>query len=143
MVFVQNVVKAQIKSINIMDGQLMIFPFVVRYFTECFESIRPRGHRTIRYEQYLYEHGKNRTLKDVALEYQVKYTTLRWLWFRYAGEALDNRAVQYPRKMGIDEFSVAKRHKYRAVVTDLEQHRVVTTLAGRDMDGLKELLDSS
>jgi len=77
------------------------------------------------------------------LEYQVKYTTLRWLWFRYAGEALDNRAVQYPRKMGIDEFSVAKRHKYRTVVTDLEQHRVVTTLAGRDMDGLKELLDSS
>lgn len=111
-----------------------------KVFTERFEGIRSRGHRTIRYEQYLYERGKNRTLKDIAVEYQVKYTTLRRLWFRCAKEVLDNRPAQHPRKMGIDEFSVAKRHKYRTVLTDLEKHCVVTILNGRDSAGLKSYL---
>ncbi len=86
-----------------------------KVFTERFETIRARSHHTIRYEQYLYERGKNRTLKDIAVEYQVKYTTLRRLWFRCAKEVVNNQLVQYPMKMGIDEFSVAKRHKYRTV----------------------------
>ena len=111
-----------------------------KVFTECFESVHSRGHRTTRYEQYLYERGKNRALKDIAVEYQVKYTTLRRLWFRCAQEVLDNRPVQHPRKMGIDEFSVAKRYKYRTVLTDLEKHCVVTTLNGRDSAGLKGYL---
>lgn len=113
-----------------------------RVFTETFENVRPRGHRTVRYEWYLYERGKNRALKDVALEYQVKYTSLRRLWFRCAQEVLDNRPVQHPRQMGIDEFSVAKRYKYRTVLTDLEKHCVVTTLNGRDSAGLRDYLQA-
>lgn len=113
-----------------------------KVFTERFESIRSRGHRTIRYEQYLYERGKHRALKDITVEYQVKYTTLRRLWFRCAKEVLDNRPFQYPRQMGIDEFSVAKRHKYRTVLTDLEKRCVVTTLNGRDSAGLKSYLQA-
>ncbi len=34
-----------------------------KVFTETFESIRPKSHRTIRYKQYLFEKGK-----DPALE---------------------------------------------------------------------------
>jgi len=113
-----------------------------KVFTERFESIRSRGHRTIRYEEYLYERGKHRALKDIAVEYQVKYTTLRRLWFRCAGEVFANRPAQHPQKMDIDEFSVAKRHKYRTVLTDLEKHCVVTTLNGRDSAGLKSYLQS-
>jgi len=113
-----------------------------KVFTERFGSIRSRSHRTIRYEQYLYEHGKNRALKDIAVEYQVKYTSLRRLWFRCAQEVLANRPAQHPKKMGIDEFSVAKRHEYRMVLTDLEKHCVVTTLNGRDSAGLKSYLQT-
>jgi len=113
-----------------------------KVFTERFESIHSRGHRTTRYEQYLYERGKNRALKAISLEYQVKYTTLRRLWYRYAKEAVNNRSFEYPRKMGIDEFSVAKRHKYHTVLTDLEKHRIVTTIMGRDKEALKNYLQT-
>lgn len=111
-----------------------------KVFTETFNTVRPGAHRTVRFERYLYEHGKNRALKDVALENQVNYTTYRRLWYRCAKEEIDNRSCEYPRIMGVDEFSVAKRHKYRTVVTDLERHKVVMTLAGRDKDGLKNYL---
>lgn len=111
-----------------------------KVFTEIFESIRPGSHRTIRYERYLYERSKNRALKAVALEYRVKYTTFRRLWYRCAQEEVSNRSYEYPLVMGIDEFSVAKRHKYHTVVTDLARHKVVTTLAGRDSNGLRDYL---
>jgi transposase len=62
-----------------------------KVFTERFESIKSRAHRTIRYEQYLYELCKNRALKDIAAEYQIKYTTLRRLRFLCAKEVSDNR----------------------------------------------------
>lgn len=44
--------------------------------------------------------------------------------------------------MGIDEFSVAKRHKYRTVLVDLEKHCVVTILNGRDGVNLKNYLQT-
>mgnify|MGYP005838968137 FL=1 len=86
--------------------------------------------------------AKHRTLKDVVLEYQVKYTTFWRLWFCYAQRVLDKRSAKYPRQMGIDEFSVAKRHKYRMVLVDLEKDCVVTSLNGRDSVGLKDYLQT-
>ena len=71
-----------------------------KVFTERFESVHSRGHRTTRYEQYLYEQGKNRALKHIAVEYQVKYTTLRRLWYRYAREArMVNYALDFRRRV--------------------------------------------
>ena len=86
--------------------------------------------------------AKHRTLKDVVLEYQVKYTTFWRLWFCYAQRVLDKRSAKYPRQMGIDEFSVAKRHKYRMVLVDLEKDCVVTSLNGWDSVGLKDYLQT-
>lgn len=106
-----------------------------KIFTETFESIRPRSHRTIRYEKFLYEQGKMKVFKDVALEDQMKYTTFRRLWYRCAQEQVTGIYVDYPRVCGIDEFSVARRHEYHTVITDLERHKVATTLAGRDKKG--------
>ena len=57
--------------------------------------------------------AKNRMLKDVALEYQVKYTTFWRLWFCYAqrnsGLKLKRRYVINVECRDLTPFSMSKR----------------------------------
>ncbi len=63
-------------------------------------------------------------MRDVAEEYQVKYTTLHRLWYRYANETINTHHQKYPSHIGIDEISVTSGHCYHTVLTDLTAHRV-------------------
>lgn len=113
-----------------------------KVFTELFDSVEPRARRTTRYEQYLYKRGTNVAFKEMSFREGIAYTTCRRLWYRAAKREVENHKRPLVRKMGIDEFSRAKGHKYDTVVTDLERHRVVEVLKGKGKEPLKEYLEN-
>lgn len=117
-------------------------PLCQRPFTESSTAIPLRAHRTTRLEEKIYQQGRTLTisLKDLSKNFGVKYTTLRRLFYRRVHQELRSRKVCYPKTVGIDEFSVAKHHKYHTVLTDLDNHRIVETLKGRDWQTLKQYL---
>ncbi|MBN2380668.1 ISL3 family transposase [candidate division WOR-3 bacterium] len=112
-----------------------------KVFTESFEEIAPRGRRTRRYEEAVYEQAKGTSLKDASRIWGITYTTLRRMWFRMAEAELAGRHEEYPSAMGIDEFSVARRHRYNTVMTDIEKRKVFDTAPGRDSEGVGKRLD--
>jgi len=113
-----------------------------KVFTELFDSIKPRTRRTNRYEQYLYKRGKDIAFKVASLEERISYTTYRRLWYRAGKREIESRKRPCVEKMGIDEFSRAKGHKYDTVITDIERHRVVEVLKGRGKELLKRYLEN-
>jgi len=115
-------------------------PHCGKVFTEAFGDIAPRGRWTRRYEGMVYEHAKTTCLIETSRAFGIAYTTFRRLWFRKAGQELEKREAVYPRIMGIDEFSVAKRHRYHTVMTDIERHRVFDAVPGRDSEGVRSRL---
>jgi len=113
-----------------------------KVFTEVFDSIEPRARRTIRYERYLYKRGKDANFKELSLGEGIAYTTCRRLWYRVARREVEDHERPSVRKMGVDEFSRAKGHKYDTVLTDLDRHKVVEVLKGRSKEPLKRYLEN-
>jgi len=119
-----------------------ICSFCGKVFTELFDSIDKRARRTNRYEQYLYKRGKGMAFKVASLGEGISYTTYRRLWYRAGKREIESRKRPSVEKMGIDEFSRAKGHKYDTVITDIERHRVVEVLKGRGKELLKRYLEA-
>jgi transposase len=65
------------------------------------------------------------TLKDVAEELYLDWDAVKELDKQYMGEQLRRAGSPGPRVIGIDEIAIAKGHKYRIVVSDLERGRPI------------------
>lgn len=112
-----------------------------KVFTESFEEIAARARRTRRFEEAVYERSKAISLKEASRRWGIAYSTLRRLWYHMAEAELAGREVVYPTVMGIDEFSVARRHRYHTVMTDLGRRKVFDVVPGRDSEGVRERLE--
>jgi transposase len=65
------------------------------------------------------------TVKEVAEELALDWHTVKELDKQYMREQLRRAGTPAPRVIGIDEIAIAKGHKYRIVVSDLERGRAI------------------
>lgn len=66
----------------------------------------------------------------------VAWTTVGNIAARVVEEHLDSRRFETLRRIGVDEISFRKRHKYLTVVTDHDTRRVVWVAEGKSSDVL-------
>ena len=64
-------------------------------------------------------------IKEVAEELFLDWHAVKELDKQYMGEQLRRVGTPTPRVIGIDEIAIAKGHKYRIVVSDLERRRPI------------------
>lgn len=50
--------------------------------------------------------------------------------------------LETPRVLGVDDWAMKKREHYRTILVDLEKHRVIDLLGGRDSEGLAQWLET-
>jgi transposase len=78
---------------------------------------------TKRFGHYVGRRCRNETIKDVAKELRLDWSTVKALEIQYMKAQLKRYPPPKPRIIGIDELSLRKGHVYRVVVSDLGRRR--------------------
>ena len=78
-----------------------------------------------RFAFYVGRRCRTATIKDVAEELHLDWHTVKSLEKEYMREQLRRTGTPAPRVIGIDEISIAKRHTYRILVSDLVRRRAI------------------
>jgi len=87
---------------------------------------------TRRLEQVLFRLTGDSTVKAVAKRMELDWETVKDAEVRYIRGLLRKRNLDGIRRIGIDEVSYQKGHKYLTLVTDLDRHRVIYVTHGND-----------
>jgi transposase len=108
-------------------------------FTEGFDSLDLGQHRTHRLNAHIYRLTKRMSNAEVARElahYQIPISesTVRRIHQALAQQEVDDRSTPRRRVIGIDEFSIKKRHTYATIITDLINRDIVNTFEKRDKE---------
>src|SRR6478752_3064683 len=80
---------------------------------------------TKRFAFFVGRRCRTTTLKEVAEELHLDWDAVKELDKQYMREQLRRAGTPSPRVIGIDEIAIAKGHKYRIVVSDLERGRAI------------------
>jgi transposase len=80
---------------------------------------------TKRFAFFVGRRCRQTTVKEVAEELLLDWHAVKELDKQYMREQLRREGCPAPRVIGIDEIAVAKGHKYRIVVSDLERGRPI------------------
>jgi len=80
---------------------------------------------TKRFAYYVGRRCRSATIKDVAEELHLDWHTVKELDKQYMRAQLARAGTPGPRRIGIDEISIRKRHTYRIVVSDLDRQRPI------------------
>lgn len=86
---------------------------------------RPYARCTRRLEQHLFRLTGDSTVKAVAKRMELDWETVKDAEVRYIRGLLRKRSLDGIKRIGIDEVSYEKGHKYLTLVTDLDRHRVI------------------
>jgi len=78
---------------------------------------------TKRFAYYVGRRCRSSTIKDVAKELRLDWSTVKALEMQYMRAQLRRHPPRKPAIIGIDEVSLRKGHVYRIVVSDLVRHR--------------------
>lgn len=80
---------------------------------------------TKRFARYVGRRCRSGTIRDVAAELHLDWQTVKRLEMDYMHEQLRRVGTPGPKRIGIDEISIKKGHRYRIVVSDLERRRPI------------------
>jgi transposase len=80
---------------------------------------------TKRFAFYVGRRCRQTPIKEVAEELFLDWHTVKELDKQYMREQFRRVGTPSPRVIGIDEIAIAKGHKYRIVVSDLERGRAI------------------
>ncbi|MGH9428106.1 MAG: ISL3 family transposase, partial [Terriglobia bacterium] len=80
---------------------------------------------TKRFAFFVGRRCRQTTIKEVAEELHLDWGAVKELDKQYMREQLRRIGQPAPRVIGIDEIAIAKGHKYRIVVSDLERGRPI------------------
>jgi transposase len=80
---------------------------------------------TKRFAYYVGRRCRSTTIKDLAKELNLHWHTAKELDKQYMRAQIARAGTPGPRRIGIDEISIRKRHTYRIVVSDLDRGRVI------------------
>jgi transposase len=108
-------------------GRIEITPPLVRPYARC----------TKRLEKHLFRLTKDATVKAVADRLDLNWVTVKDSEVRHIRGLLRKRDLDGIRRIGIDEVSYQKGHKYLTLVTDLDRRRVIFATHGRDSAALR------
>ena len=78
---------------------------------------------TKRFAFYVGRRCRTSTIKDVAEELNLDWSTVKTLEIQYMREQLRRLPPRRPKVIGLDEVSQRQGHIYRIVVSDLVRHR--------------------
>jgi transposase len=87
---------------------------------------------TRRLEAHLFRLTGDSTVKAVATRMDIDWRTVKDAEVRYIRGLLRKRSLDDIIRIGIDEVSYEKGHKYLTLVTDLDGHRVIYATHGND-----------
>jgi transposase len=93
---------------------------------------RPYARCTRRLEKHLFRLTGDSTVKAVAKRMALDWETVKDAEVRYIRGLLRKRDLSGVTRIGIDEVSYQKGHKYLTLVTDLDGHRVIYATHGND-----------
>lgn len=82
------------------------------------------------------------TLQECSRNGAAKLTGLSWdeidgLMSRAVERGMARRCPDLPKRLGIDEKAVFKRHRYATIITDLDEGRVIDVVDQRTVDAVK------
>jgi transposase len=80
---------------------------------------------TKRFAYYVGRRCRNSTIQDVAKELHLDWDSVKALDKQYMRAQLARAGTPGPRRIGIDEISIRKRHTYRIVVSDMDRKRPI------------------
>lgn len=80
---------------------------------------------TKRFAYYVGRRCRSSTIQDVAKELHLDWDSVKALDRQYMRAQLARAGTPGPRRIGIDEISIRKRHTYRIVVSDLDRKRPI------------------
>jgi len=95
---------------------------------------------TRRLEKQLFRLTGDSTVKAVAKRMALDWETVKGAEVRYIRGLLRKRNLDGVTRIGIDEVSYEKGHKYLTLVTDLDGHRVIYATHGNDGRALGRFL---
>jgi len=85
--------------------------------------------------------AQNASIKTVSALIGISWTTVRNIIARLVARKIDTDRLEELKRIGIDEFSFRKRHRYITIVVDHEKKRVVWAKAGKDSGTLGAFFD--
>lgn len=77
-----------------------------------------------------------RSIKSVAAQFDLHWSTVKEMDKTALQKELPPPSAAHPRLMGVDEFSIRKRHHYGTTVVDLETRQVPYVAADRTKESL-------
>lgn len=80
---------------------------------------------TRRFAYYVGRRCRNETIAAVAQELHLDWDSVKALDKQYMKAQLAKAGTPGPKRIGIDEISIRKRHVYRIVVSDLDRRRPI------------------
>src|SRR5262249_9899042 len=89
------------------------------------------------FERYALELGRRMTIRDVAVHLDVSWDVIKDIQKRDLSRRYAKPKLKHLRRIAIDEISIAKGHRYRTVVLDLDSGAVVFVGDGKGADPLK------
>ena len=101
---------------------------------------RPYARCTRRLEAHLFRLTGDSTVKAVAKRMAIDWRTVKDAEVRYIRGLLRKRNLDGITRIGIDEVSYEKGHKYLTLVTDLDGHRVIYATHGNDGKAISRFL---
>ena len=92
---------------------------------ERLDFLADNVHYTKRFAYYVGRRCRSATIKDIATELHLDWDSVKELDKQYMRAQLARAGTPGPRRIGIDEISIKKRHTYRIVVSDLDRQRPI------------------
>jgi len=92
---------------------------------ERLDFLADNVHYTTRFAYYVGRRCRSATIKDIATELHLDWDSVKELDKQYMRAQLARAGTPGPRRIGIDEISIKKRHTYRIVVSDLDRQRPI------------------
>jgi len=112
-----------------------------KVFTEPDEVFGPRKRTTRRFREYLGQEALYQTVNRVAWKEGVGEGLVRRCVAEQIGKMLEAKGTrETPEIIGLDEFSVRKRHLYHTAICDLENREVLDVVEGQGRQKVEEYL---
>jgi len=96
------------------------------------------GRHTVRFEEYVAVLCERMSLKGAAAIAGIDWKTAKHVDKKYMRKKLAGLELTSPTRIGIDEVSYARRHKYLTIVRDVDASRVIWVGEGRKKETLDE-----
>lgn len=92
---------------------------------EKLEFIDSYSRCTLRFEEYIFRLCELMTIQDVSKLLGLHWTTVKHIDKKYLGRLVKGLEDIHPTRIGVDEITYQKGHKYLTVVRDIDLKKVI------------------